>query len=142
MADEPLTLKSITTSPREVKVRLSDLLTKEQLAEHREAVKNEKRIKIKRFDEVDAESAEILARFGFQTWQAWQNGEISIPQMHKYIYAERARESGQMIRWLTTVVASVAGANRPQKGRRTPAGLSVAQQNLEKINRRAKEGAE
>lgn len=140
MASQSLTLNEIKNSPREVRIGLSDLLTKEQLNEHRQAVAKSKKVSTKRFDEIDSESAEILARFGFGAWQAWQNGTISIEQMRRYIFAERARESRNQLRWLATVVASVAGANHAVKGKKTPAGLRIAQKNLELLDKRAKEG--
>ena len=50
------------------------------------------RYKKRPFDDVDAYVAEIIARFGYDTYQAWKRDEIDDAKTKRLIFAERARE--------------------------------------------------
>lgn len=92
MATPELTLKNVkekATKVREHKV--SDFLTDEQIEEVQKS--NIKGKKNTSFDEVDAYIAEIIARFGYDTYIGWKNGDISEETMIKLILAERTREA-------------------------------------------------
>ena len=94
MAAEKPTLKSIKSSPKlaEQHFRPSDFLTKQQQDELREANARGRTI-MRPYDEVDAFAAEILARFGWQAYKAWQMGEFSQEKALRFIAAERARDA-------------------------------------------------
>lgn len=113
----------------ELHFRASDFLTEDQQEKLRQA--NTKAVNIKPYDEVDAFSAEVLARFGFQTWQAWQGGEISTHQMLRYIAAERARETRQQIPLEAITLMAMMGANHGTKNGKPPKSLASAQKLLQ-----------
>lgn len=101
MNKPPLTLNNIRKSekitPRNVGV--AQFLSKDDLAELKRnnlARKQKKQAK-RKFDDVDAYIAEIIARFGYDTYRAWRNDEIDDPKMNRLLLAERARERQQ---WL------------------------------------------
>lgn len=107
--------------------RVSDFLSKEQkieIAEYREkkALEGGSR----GFDSIDAYSAEILARFGYDAWQAWQNGQIKAEKMAKMILAERARAKTELLGLEAIILSSMAGANNPTKGGHAPKSLKNA----------------
>lgn len=104
--------------------RASDFLTQEEIEEVHES--NAKGRKKTGFDVVDAYVAEILARFGYDTYVAWKFGEIDERHMMKYIEAERAREARNRLMIENVIVASVAGANNPTKGGHPPKSLKTA----------------
>ena len=116
--------------------RASDFLTKEQIDEVHEA--NIKGKKKARFDKVDAYVAEILARFGYDTYVAWKFGEIDAKHMVKYIEAERAREAQNRLMIENVIVASVAGANNATKGGHPPKSLKTAIKMLKNEQKLAK----
>lgn len=99
MNKPPLTLseirKSEKISPRHVGV--ADLIPKKELEELR--VKQAKAAHKKKcaFDDTDAYVAEIIARFGYDAYQAWNKDQIGDTKMKRLILAERARERQQ---WL------------------------------------------
>lgn len=127
MADEKTTLKSIKNSPKmaEQHFRPSDFLSQSEIEELHEA--NATRGKIQRpYDDIDAFEAEILARFGWQAYQAYQDGEMDIGQLARYIAAERARDAQKRYDLECVIVSSVAGANHPTKHRSAPKSLKNA----------------
>lgn len=139
MRAHELTLNDIKADlkPKNRVVRVSDFLTNDEkirIKLHRQLKSAKKR---RGFDEVDAYSAEILARFGYYTWRAWKNGEIPTKQMNKYILAERARSKRALIGLECIIVQSVAGANHPDKHGHTPKTLKGAQKALEKEGKAA-----
>ena len=71
-------------------------------------------------------SAEIIARFGYDTYVAWKFGEIGEEQMTKYIKADRARDVQNRLMIENIIVASMAGANNPTKGGHMPKSLKAA----------------
>lgn len=115
---------------KEVTFRASDFLSDEQQEQLAQA--NAKGAKtIKPYDEIDAFSAEVLARFGYDTWQAWQGGKISTHQMLRYIAAERARETRNILPLEAIMMLSMAGANHPGKNGKPPKSLASAQKILQ-----------
>lgn len=118
--------------------RVSDFLTDEQVEEVRKT--NAKGKKGHSFDRVDAYIAEIIARFGYQTFVAWKSGDISEEQMIKYIEAERVRDITSNLSLKSIIIASVAGANNPTKGGHTPKSLKSAINILKKEQQIAEGG--
>lgn len=115
----------IVKQTAKVKVsRASDFLTDEQIEEVHKS--NRKGAKIAKYSEVDAYIAEIIARFGYDTYIAWKYGDISEENMLHYIQAERAREARNRLMIENIIVASVAGANQPTKSGNAPKSLKTA----------------
>lgn len=114
--------------------RASDFLTEEEKAAVR---KNNAKGKAAPFNAVDAYVAEILARFGYDTYMAWKAGDIDNDRMTKYILAERARDSQRLFPLENIIVASVAGANNPTRGGHTPKSLQMAIKILKQEQERA-----
>lgn len=115
---------------KELHFRASDFLTDEQQEELHKA-NAQRATKIKPYDEIDAISAEILARFGWQAWQAWQGGEISTQQMLRYVAAERARETRANIPLEAITLLGMAGANHGNKNGKPPKSLAQAHKLLQ-----------
>lgn len=131
-----LTLNKVKEDVKVRNFRASDFLTQEQMDEVHES--NAKGKKSHSFDVVDAYIAEILARFGYDTYVAWKFGEISEEQMVRYIEAERARETQNRLKLEHIIVASVAGANRPTKTGHLPKSLKTAIKMLKNEEKLAK----
>lgn len=123
MTKPELTLDSVKQTAKVKVSRASDFLTDEQIEEVHES--NRKGIKEK-FSTVDAYIAEILARFGYETYVAWKFNEISEENMWSYVQAERAREARDRLILENIIVASVAGANQPTKSGNAPKSLKTA----------------
>lgn len=107
--------------------RVSDFLSKDQkkeIAEYRE--KKALEGGVRGFDNIDAYSAEIMARFGYDAWQAWQCGQIKAEKMLKMVLAERAREKQRLLPLEALIISTVAGANNPTKGGHAPKSLKNA----------------
>ena len=139
MTAEKTTLKSIKSSPKlaEQNFRPSDFLSQSEMDELHEA--NANRGKVHRpFDEVDAFEAEILARFGWHTFQAYQTGDISLSQLAKYIAAERARDAQDRYQLECVIVSVNAGANNPNKHGKAPKSLKKSIDILKTEYKRAK----
>lgn len=131
-------LKSIrekTLPQTEVHYRASDFLSEEEQQQLHEA--NQKH-KEKAFDEVDAFCAEVLARFGFDTYKAWLSGFIEHEKMLRFIAAERAREDGLMLPLMGTILLANAGANNPGKNGHAPKSLRSAQELIKQQQTKAK----
>lgn len=114
--------------------RASDFLTKD---EQKEIRKNNAKGKEALFNLVDAYVAEILARFGYDTYMAWKAGDIPNEKMQKFILAERAREARTLLPLENIIVASMAGANNPTRGGRAPKSLQTAIKILKQEQERA-----
>ena len=136
MTAPDLTLnKAIETAKVKVS-RVSDFLTDEEIDKIHEAnLKGKKRAS---FDEVDSYIAEILARFGYETYLAWKLGEIDELDMVHYIQAERAREAQNRLRLESIIVAGVAGANQRTRTGHAPKGLKMAIKMLKSEEKLAK----
>lgn len=104
--------------------KTSDFLTDDEINEVKESnIKGKKSVG---YDEIDAYIAEIIARFGYNTYIAWKNGEIDEERMIKYIQAERAREIRNRLTLESLIVSVVAGANNPTKNGHAPKSLKTA----------------
>lgn len=136
MTKPELTLKKAKETATKREFRASDFLTPEQLEEVH--ISNAKGKKTASFDEVDAYIAEILARFGYDTYVAWKIGEIKEDEMVRYIEAERVREVSGRLMLENIIVASVAGANNPTKNGQPPKSLKTAVKMLKSEENRAK----
>lgn len=134
MTHDDLTLNTVKAKVREH--RASDFLTSEQMHEVRKS--NLKGKKTSKFNSIDAYIAEILARFGYDTYMAWKSGNIDEKTMAKYIMAERAREARNRLKLENIVVASVSGANNPTKQGHIPKSLRTAIKMLKSEEKLAK----
>lgn len=118
--------------------RPSDFLTKQQIDD----VKLAKEKGVKRhihFDSVDAYSAEIVARFGYDAYRAWNAGEITNKKMAAWISAERTREKSRRLESSHILVSAIAGANNPGKNGQAPKSLKAATKNLKRLSNEIKE---
>lgn len=140
MTAPELTLKSVTKSAKEadVTVRVSDFLSNEQKIQMKLAREERSLRKNRKFDDVDAVSAEILARFGWNAWNAWQNGQIPMKKMNRMLLAERARQKREIYGLESIILASMAGANNPTKGGHAPKSLKNAIKILKSEHKQAK----
>lgn len=119
-------------------VRVSDFLSNEKKAELRMAQEARSATRNRKFDEVDAYSAEILGRFGYDAWQAWLCGQIKSEKMVKMVLAERARAKRELLGIETMILAVGAGANNPTKGGHAPKSLKNAIKILKSEQKQAK----
>ena len=87
---------------------------------------------------IDAYIAEIIARFGYETYLAWKSGEIEEMQMVKYIQAERARDVSNRLSLERMIFACVAGANNPTNSGHAPKTLRIATKLLKNEEKLAK----
>lgn len=136
MTAPELTLNKVKQNAKVRNFRASDFLTEKELDEVHES--NLKGKKTQGFDAIDAYIAEIIARFGYDTYVAWKFGEIGEEQMMKYIKAERAREVQNRLMIENVIVASVAGANNPTKNGHMPKSLKSAIKMLKNEEKLAK----
>lgn len=134
--DNKLTLGQIREGIKtEHHFTLKDFTTeaeREQLSRARAKAK----AKAPKFDAASAVSAEILARFGFDAWKAWQNGEISQKQMSSYLAAERGRDLRLLADLETAISVLMTTVARRQRGKPAPKGFKMVQkmvQNHERI---------
>lgn len=128
-------IKQPVARKKERNFRASDFLTDEERQKLRQ--NNLRGKSTRKYSVIDAYIAEIIARFGYETYQAWKVGEISEQNMVKYIQAERARESARNLSLEAIIVASLAGAQQPQKhGRKPP--IKTAIKILESEQKKAK----
>lgn len=105
--------------------RVSDFMTTEEKEEIRR--NNYLAHSEKKFDSVDALVAEILARFGWEAYRAWQSGEINTERMIRLLAAERARERATRLNLEAIMMAMVGSCVQRQKGQPAPKGLKLAQ---------------
>ena len=113
-------------------VRLSDFLS-DQEKEELQASNLRGKAEQKPYDDIDAFEAEMLARFGFQAYKAWLNGEFEEAQMARMIAAERDREKQLLAPILAMVLTANAGANNGDKDGHAPKSLRIAQDILHEI---------
>ena len=119
-------------------VRVSDFLSNEQKIQMKLAREERALSKNRKFDDVDAISAEILARFGWDAWNSWQNGQISVKKMNRMLLAERARQKREIYGLESIILASIAGANNPTEGGHAPKSLKNAIKILKSEHKQAK----
>ena len=107
-------------------VRVSDFISNDKKIELKMAQEANAARKKRAFDDVDAYSGEILGRFGYEAWSAWQSGLIRADKMLKMVLAERARAKRELLGIEALIVATGAGANNPTKHGRAPKSLKNA----------------
>ncbi len=135
-----LTLVEIKKSPKIQKnsvVQLSDITTPEERAKIREQKEQVAR-KRRKFDEFDAYSAEILARFGYDAWKDWNNGIIPDEKMRRMVAAEQARAARDSLALEGVIAAMVGACIRVEKGSKKPQGPKIAQEIISKKIKQAK----
>lgn len=140
MTAPELTLKQVKKSEKVTTrtVRVSDFLSNEKKIELRMAQEARSAEKRRGFDEIDAYSAEILGRFGYNAWLAWQTGQIKGEKMAKMVLAERARAKRELLGVETMILAVGAGANNPTKAGHAPKSLRNAIKILKDEQKQAK----
>lgn len=109
--------------------RVSDFLTNE---EKNDLARANTRGKKKAYDKVDAYVAEIIARFGYDAYIAWQSGNIETKRMNRLLAAERIRDRASLLTLEAVIVSAVAGANQPTKSGHAPKSLKNAIKILQK----------
>ena len=110
--------------------RVSDFLTNE---EKNDLARANTKGKKKAYDKVDAYVAEIIARFGYDTYIAWQSGNIETRRMNRLLAAERVRERAKLLPLQAVIISAVAGANHPaDKYGHQPKSLKKAYSILQK----------
>lgn len=139
MAPE-LTLNEVkkTAHSKSRVVRVSDFLSDDKKIELKLASEANAARKKRSFDDIDAYSAEILGRFGYEAWSAWQSGLIKAEKMAKMVLAERARAKRELLGIESLIVASIAGANNPTKSGHAPKSLKNAIKILKSEQNQAK----
>lgn len=120
-----------------VEFRVSDFLSEDEQQQLREA-NSKGKAKQRAFDEIDAFEAELLARFGWNAYQAWLSGEFGMEQALRFIAAERAREKGSQIPMMAMLHSAIAGANNPDKNGHAPKSLRNAQKIVQQQIKEAK----
>lgn len=140
MTTPDLTLKNVQKEAQSITRvhRVSEFLSNEQKIKLKLAQEDRVATRKRGFDAIDAYSAEILARFGYDTWMAWQNGQIRADKMLKMVLAERARAKRELLGLESIILASCAGANNPTKGGRIPKSLKNAIKILKSEQNQAK----
>lgn len=140
MTAPELTLKQVKKSEKVTTrtVRVSDFLSNDKRIELRMAQEARSAEKRRGFDEIDAYSAEILGRFGYHAWLAWQTGQIKGEKMAKMVLAERARAKRELLGVETMILAVGAGANNPTKAGHAPKSLRNAIKILKDEQKQAK----
>lgn len=140
MTAPELTLNQVKKSEKVTTrtVRVSDFLSNEKKIELRMAQEARSAEKRRGFDEIDAYSAEILGRFGYHAWLAWQTGQIKGEKMAKMVLAERARAKRELLGVETMILAVGAGANNPTKAGHAPKSLRNAIKILKDEQKQAK----
>lgn len=140
MTAPELTLNQVKKSEKVTTrtVRVSDFLSNEKKIELRMAQEARSAEKRRGFDEIDAYSAEILGRFGYHAWVAWQTGQIKGEKMAKMVLAERARAKRELLGVETMILAVGAGANNPTEAGHAPKSLRNAIKILKDEQKQAK----
>ena len=137
---ETLTLDNIKQRPSLTEgreFRASDFLTEDEQQELREVNARGRNIR-RPFDEVDSFAAEIMARFGWDAYQAWLDGRFNPEKAMRFIAAERARQKREMLPLEAIILNAMAGANHPTKHKSTPKGLKQAVKIMKSETKQAK----
>lgn len=124
------TLKNVREKSDKLKpvktFRASDFLTKDEQEELKRINAAGKKAK-RKFDDVDAFVAEIIARFGWEVYQLWDAGKIENQEMQKWILAERSREKANIMGLYSLIYSTVTSCIKLEKGQKKPKGLKIAQ---------------
>lgn len=118
-------------------ITVADVTTADErrtMAERRREVT----LKRRKFNDFDSLTAEMIARFGYQTYLAWKSNQISTEQMTKWLYAERAREALAESRLHGTIMALVGDCIRWSGKGEKPNGKRIAAKILNGIIKTAK----
>lgn len=140
MTTPELTLNKVKEDPKSITRvhRVSDFLSNEKKIELKMAQEERSSRKRRNFDEIDAFSAEILSRFGYDAWMAWQSGQIKAEKMAKMVLAERARAKRELLGLESIILAVGAGSNHPTKSGHAPKSLKNAVKILKSEQNQAK----
>lgn len=111
---------------------IEDFATADELEQIEEA---NAKPRTKKFDVAASVSAEVLARFGFEAWKAWQNGDISVSDMNAYLSAERGRERELLLEGELVIQNMLAALVRKEKNKGVPAGVKNARDIIKKQRR-------
>lgn len=123
-----MTIKSILDDREKETVtvyRTSDFIDEED-RKKLDAANAKGREKKKQFDDVDSLVGEIIARFGYDTYLAWDSGEFDDDKMSRIIMAERARDRQQFIPIESIQFALGAAQIHKEKNKPAPKGYSTA----------------
>lgn len=98
--------------------KVSDYLTPEEMEQLHTA--HLLRRKKPKFDLVDALEAEIVARFGWEAFKAWDDGEIAETRMYRWLNAERGREARGMAELESAIInsGSMSTSKNPKENAR------------------------
>lgn len=101
--------------PKTVGIR--DFISTEEVQELHDRHYARQSAKQKLFDEVDSLVGEIISRFGWDTYEKWDAGEIDVEWMTRILNAERAREKAMLMEIESVTYASVVStiAKHPKK---------------------------
>ena len=102
---------------------LEDFATDEEIEQIEQAVKSPSH---RRFDAAAQVSAEVLARFGFEAWQAWQVGEITIEEMNAYLAAERGRDRELLVEVEAALGNLIKSTIHREKNKGVPKGVRAS----------------
>lgn len=108
--------------------RLSDFVSSEERAELEAAnIRGKQRRRID-FDAIDKLTAEIMARFGYDAYQAWLCGDIETDKIVRLLEAERCREEGLFLGLESALIAAISSCAQSKKGLRVAQKLVHKQQ--------------
>lgn len=106
--------------------RVSDFLTEEEKRKLHDASMHRQKKAKKRFDDVDAYVAEIIARFGYDAYKDWNAGIIDNEKMAKMLLAERAREKKHLLALEGIIIAMISPMIKREKGEPKPKSPKLA----------------
>lgn len=122
-----LTLAEVRKSPKLGRVRrASDFLTKTEQAKLKQSHQKRRKKTKRKFDAVDSKVAEIVARFGYDFYQKWDNREIDDQKMDRLLAAERAREKAYILPLESIVAHLVKDCIKRSKKEKKPTGPKEA----------------
>lgn len=131
MRKSDITLKKVRdnsktlSKPKTREYRASDFLTNDEMTELQ--LNNIVGRKNKRkFDDVDAKVAQIIARFGYQVYELWNAGRIDDKEMDKWLIAETARERSILINLELVIASAISALVKIEKGQPRPKGVKNA----------------
>lgn len=123
MTAPELTLNGIRNSlPKKERVfRVSDFLNDDEKQQNLER-KAKRKTKKRRFSQTDAIVAEMVSRFGYEFYLAWNEGEIDEDLAYRMLYAERAREAEARLKIEGVLVPLIKDCIKRSKKEKKPTG--------------------
>lgn len=116
--------------------RVSDFLSNEEKQQLRQShFKSRSKVA---FNHVDAFAAELIARFGFDFYKAWNNGEIEQEKAERFLLAERSRDAQMRLNIESVIMATVSSCIKLEKGQKKPKGLAIAKDIIKNEMKNAK----